>query len=264
MDFYTKIEKNNNIVSNKTPKVSVITVVYNAVDLLERTILNILAQTYPNIEYIIIDGGSKDGSLDIIKKYTNQIDNWISEPDQGLYDAMNKGINMATGSWVWFINAGDMIYSEDTTARIFNEFGTEGDIYYGDTMLVDNLYQEIGLRRLRPPKTLTWKSFQKGMLVCHQSILVSRKLADLYDMKYPHSADFDWVIKALKKTDKIINVNMILSAFLDGGQSKKTIKPSLRERFDSMRIHYGLIPSVIRHVPIAFRFFVFYFRNKRF
>lgn len=250
--------------SNKTPIVSVITVVYNAVDLLERTIVNILAQTYPHIEYIIIDGGSSDGSLDIIHKYSDRIDKWVSEPDNGLYDAMNKGLKAATGDWVWFINAGDLIYSEDTTTRMFNEFGTEGDIYYGDTMLVDNNYQEIGLRRLRPPEKLTWKSFQKGMLVCHQSILVSRDLADMYNLKYPHSADFDWVIKALKKTDKIINTNMILSAFLDGGQSKQTIKPSLRERFDSMRKHYGLIPSVIRHIPIAFRFFNFYLRNKRF
>ncbi|MEA1878546.1 MAG: glycosyltransferase family 2 protein [Bacteroidota bacterium] len=250
--------------SNKAPKVSVITVVYNAVDLLEKTIVNILAQTYPYIEYIIIDGGSSDGSLDIIKKYSNRIDKWVSEPDKGLYDAMNKGLKAASGDWVWFINAGDLIYSEDTTTRMFDEFGTEGAIYYGDTMLVDNSYQEIGLRRLRPPEKLTWKSFQQGMLVCHQSILVSRDLADMYNLKYPHSADFDWVIKALKKTDKIINTNMILSAFLDGGQSKQTIKPSLRERFNSMRIHYGLFPSVIRHIPIAFRFFTFYFKNNRF
>jgi len=251
-------------VSKKPPKVSVITVVYNAVDLLERTIINILAQTYSHIEYIIIDGGSTDGSLDIIKKYADQIDYWISEADNGLYDAMNKGLKAATGDWVWFINAGDLIYSDDTTARIFDKFGTEGDIYYGDTMLVDSRYQEIGLRRLRPPKNLTWKSFQKGMLVCHQSILVSRDLADMFDMRYPHSADFDWLIKALKKTDKIINTNMLLSAFLDGGQSKQTIIPSLQERFDSMRIHYGLIPSIIRHIPIALRFFSFYLRNKRF
>jgi len=251
-------------VSKNSPKISVITVVYNAVDLLERTIVNILAQTYSQIEYIVIDGGSTDGSLDIIKKYSNQIDKWISEPDKGLYDAMNKGISMATGNWVWFINAGDLIYSENTSSKMFDKFGFDGDIYYGDTMLVDDQYQEIGLRRLRPPEKLTWKSFQNGMQVCHQSILVKRNLADMFDMKYPHSADFDWVIKALKKTDNIINTSMILSAFLDGGQSKQTIKPSLRERFDSMCKHYGLIPSVIRHIPISFRFIYFYLRNKRF
>ncbi len=177
--------------SKKSPKVSVITVVYNAVDLLERTIVNILEQTYPHIEYIIIDGGSSDGSTDIIKKYADQIDYWVSEPDNGLYDAMNKGIKAATGDWVWFINAGDLIYSKDTTSKMFDNFGTDGEIYYGDTMLVDDDYNEIGLRRLRPPQKLTWESFQKGMLVCHQSILVSRNLADLFNLKYTHSADFD-------------------------------------------------------------------------
>ncbi len=259
-----KKRKNIEFVSEMPKKVSVITVVYNAVDLLEKTIVNILSQTYQHIEYIIIDGGSTDGSRQIIEKYADQIDKWVSEPDHGLYDAMNKGLKAATGEWVWFINAGDQIYSDDTTARIFEDFGTDADIYYGDTMLVDDEFKEIGLRRLRPPEKLTWKSFQNGMLVCHQSIIVSRVLADQYDSRYPHSADFDWVIKALKKSEKVINTKMLMSAFLDGGQSKKTIKPSLLERFNSMRTHYGLIPSLIRHIPIAFRFLSFYYRNKRF
>lgn len=250
--------------SSSKPKVSVITVVFNAADLLEKTILNILGQSYSNIEYIIIDGGSTDGSLDIIKKHADKIDTWISEPDKGLYDAMNKGLRAASGDLVWFINAGDLIYSENTTEKIFQQNGFDSDIYYGDTMVVDENYEEIGLRRLRPPEKLNWKSFKKGMLVCHQSILVSRKIADQYDSSYPHSADFDWLIKALKKTDKISNTNMILSAFLDGGQSKQTIKPSILERFASMKTHYGLFPSLINHIPIILRFLTFYSRNKRF
>lgn len=246
------------------PVVSIITVVYNAVDVLEGTLLNILEQSYPAIEYLIIDGGSKDGTLEIIEKYKDRIQYWISEPDRGLYDAMNKGLQAATGKWVWFINAGDKIYSKDTTSQIFDRFGSEADIYYGDSMVVGPDYEEIGLRRLRPPEKLDWKSFQKGMLVCHQSILVNRQLADPFDLKYPHSADFDWVIKALKKTDRVINTHLILSAFLDGGQSKQTIKPSLKERFASMRAHYGLFSTLLHHLPIAFRFLAFYLRNKRF
>ncbi len=250
--------------SIQIPKVSVITVVYNAVELLEKTILNILDQTYANIEYIVIDGGSTDGSLDLIKKYADQIDYWISEPDNGLYHAMNKGLNAASGDWVWYINAGDLIYSNDTLSRIFEEHGTQADVYYGDTMVVNTAYEDLGLRRLRPPQQLSWKSFQKGMLVCHQSILVNRQLADPYDLKYSHAADFDWVIKALKKTDKIVNTGMILSRFLDGGQSKQTIKPSLLERFISMRTHYGLFPTLFRHIPIALKFFIYFLRNGRF
>ena len=246
------------------PKVSVITVVYNAVSLLERTILNIRSQTYPNIEFIVIDGASTDGTLEIIKKYEDLIDLWKSEPDEGLYDAMNKGLKAASGDFVWFINAGDLIYSEDTTAMIFEGLESYDDIYYGDTMVVDQEYQEIGLRRLRPPENLNWKSFQKGMLVCHQSILINRTLAELYDLDLPHSADFDWVIKALKKTDRIKNTGQILAAFLDGGQSKQTIKPSLKERFSSMKKHYGLLITLLNHIPIAFRFLTYYLSNRRF
>ena len=246
------------------PKVSVITVVYNAVELLERTIRNIRSQTYPNIEFIIIDGGSTDGTLDIINNYADLISYWISEPDKGLYDAMNKGLKAATGDFVWFINAGDLIYNKDTTALIFENTESIADIYYGDTMIVDQEYNEIGLRRLRPPENLSWKSFQKGMLVCHQSILINRKLAEPYDLDLPHSADFDWVIKALKKTNLIQNTGDILSAFLDGGQSKQTISPSLKERFRAMKNHYGLLISILNHFPIVWRFFTYYLHNKRF
>lgn len=246
------------------PKVSVITVVYNAVDLLERTILNIRSQTYPNIEFIVIDGGSTDGTLEIIKKYEDLIDHWKSEADKGLYDAMNKGLQASSGDFVWFINAGDLIYSENTTAMIFEGAEFIDDIYYGDTMIVDQEYHEIGLRRLRPPENLNWKSFQKGMLVCHQSILINRKLAEPYDLNLPHSADFDWVIKAMKKTDRIKNTKQILAAFLDGGQSKKTIKPSLKERFTSMKNHYGLLRTLLNHIPIGFRFLTYYLANRRF
>ncbi|MBT3749124.1 MAG: glycosyltransferase [Bacteroidetes bacterium] len=243
------------------PKVSIITVVYNAGALLEKTIANVLAQSYANIEYLIIDGASTDTTLEIIRKYEDKIDFWSSEPDTGLYDAMNKGIKAATGDYVWFINAGDTIYKTNTCENIFKPSHKWSDIYYGDTMIVDEAYQEIGLRRLRPPGQLTWKSFQKGMLVCHQSILVKLEIADLFDLKYKHSADFDWVIKALKKTKSIRNTQQVLSAFLDGGQSKHNIKTSLKERFDSMKNHYGLIISILHHIPIAFKFFWFYLRK---
>ena len=257
------------------PKVSVITVVFNARHELEKTLSSIRAQQYPNIEYLIIDGGSKDGTLEIISQNKDLISYWVSEPDKGLYDAMNKGLQAATGDYVWFINAGDQIYSPDTLNNIFDIRQGPGqsptpsdnqyaDIYYGDTMIVDENYSEIGLRRLRPPKNLTWKSFRWGMLVCHQSILVRRNLADLYDLSLPHSADFDWVIKALKKTNRIENTGMILAAFLDGGQSKKTIQPSLTERLRSMASHYGLLPSLLRHIPITIRFFLYVVKNKRF
>lgn len=94
------------------PLISVVTVSYNAVGTIEQTLLSVINQTYPNIEYIIIDGGSTDGTVDIIKKYADEIVYWISEPDKGIYDAMNKGIKKANGEWINFINAGDSYYDK--------------------------------------------------------------------------------------------------------------------------------------------------------
>ena len=99
-------------------KISVITVAYNASRYIETTILSVINQTYSNIEYIIIDGGSTDGTVDIIKKYSNKISYWISEPDKGIYDAMNKGINKATGEWINFMNAGDTFHNPDTLSAV--------------------------------------------------------------------------------------------------------------------------------------------------
>ena len=97
---------------------SIITITYNAVRLVEQTLLNVLSQSYPNIEYIVIDGGSTDGTVDIIKRYESGLAYWVSEPDKGIYDAMNKGLQKATGDYVWFINAGDSLCSSDTVQSV--------------------------------------------------------------------------------------------------------------------------------------------------
>jgi glycosyltransferase involved in cell wall biosynthesis len=268
------------------PVVSIITVVFNGAEMIEKTIQTVLGQTYPSIEYLLIDGGSKDGTIDIIRRYEDRINYWISEPDKGIYDAMNKGLAAATGDYVWFMNAGDLVYREDTLEKIIRR-GMTGEtpgnllkpwplIFYGDTMVVNNQYQEVGLRRLRPPEVLTRKSFQRGMLVCHQAILVARSIAEPFDPQYRHSADYDWVLRAIIKAEGrkqkanpglqpgIINTHQILCAFLDGGHSKQNIVVSLKERFHSMVRHYGWLPTVIRHVPIAVKFFWYWVRKGRF
>ncbi|MCB0642106.1 MAG: glycosyltransferase, partial [Phaeodactylibacter sp.] len=113
---------------NKHPKISVITVVYNAVDLLEDTLLSVLNQTYDNIEYVVVDGASTDGTTEIVHRYKDRIDRWVSEPDKGLYNAMNKGLAMATGDFVWFMNAGDHIYSPDTLEKAVQHYTPETDL----------------------------------------------------------------------------------------------------------------------------------------
>lgn len=248
---------------NNEPIISIITITYNAGETLERTIKSIINQSYANIEYIIIDGKSTDNTVEIIKSYADNVNYWISEPDRGLYHAMNKGIAAATGDYLWFINAGDEIYDTDILKSLFST-KPYADIYYGNTAMTDMDGKIIGDRRLAPPQELTWRSFKKGMLVSHQSIIIKRSIAEYYNLKYRFSADFEWCIQALQKADYVTNTELTLSKFLDGGITKKNIIPGLKERFDIMRRYYGLLPTLLAHIPIALKFTYFYIRNKRF
>ncbi|GHT59027.1 glycosyl transferase [Bacteroidia bacterium] len=256
---------------------SIITVTYNAAQWIERTIQSILSQTCKNIEYIIVDGGSTDGTVDIITNYELRILNFqfISEPDKGLYDAMNKGLKLATGDYVWFINAGDRIHSENTVQEIVNQItpkSPEGDftsqsyarptpplggwgVLYGEAEISDAQGNSLGMRRLKAPEKLTWKSFKMGMLVCHQSFIVKREIAEPYDLQYRYAADIDWCIRCLKKADPILNTHLTLSYFLEAGYSAANRKASLKERYEIMCKYYGKIPTLIRHLWFAVRFY---------
>jgi len=178
----------------------------------------------------------------------------ISEPDNGIYDAMNKGLALATGDYVWFINAGDEIYEPTTLENLVPFFEKNADVIYGDTAMVDESRNVLGLREKRPPKKFTWKSFRMGMLVCHQSILISRNIAPKYDLHYKISADIDWVIRAMKQAKIVCNSHQILSRFLIGGFSKQREKQSWKERFAIMRKHYGLPQTLMFHMFIGVRF----------
>ncbi len=240
------------------PLFSVITVTYNAASLLEETIRSVLNQTYPCIEYIVIDGGSKDGTVNIIERYASGIAYWISEPDKGIYDAMNKGLNHATGDYVWFINAGDTLHTLDTVRQIVERITKKKnlpDIVYGETMIVDQQRVELGLRRLRAPKRLSWKSFRMGMMVCHQSFIAKRSVVSLYDLQYRYSADYDWCIKGLKQAKSVYNTHLILSDFLEGGTTSKQRKASLKERYAIMCKYYGTFVTGLLHGWFALRFY---------
>lgn len=247
----------------KPPVISIITVVYNGADTLEKTFRSVFAQTYPHIEFIVVDGGSKDGTLDLIHRYESRISYWISEPDNGLYDAMNKGIGFSTGDYLWFINSGDEIYAPSTLSTLFATL-PHADVYYGETVVIDSRGNVIGNRRLQPPEHLTWKHFRKGMLVSHQSFIVSRKVVGLYNLRYRFSADFEWCLLALKKSQTICNTHMVLSRFLDGGLTKKNILPGLRERFAIMVQNFGFFPTVVRHLALGIRLLWYIVKHKRF
>ena len=135
---------------NEYPKISIVTVVYNGEETIEETILSVKNLSYSNVEYIIIDGGSTDETLNIIKKYEDKIDYWISEKDNGIYDAMNKGIKKATSEFVIFMNGGDTFFDENVLANIEKDLTNDFDIYYGDNYKV----KENGAKRLKSAVTL--------------------------------------------------------------------------------------------------------------
>lgn len=245
------------------PIISVITVVYNGENHIGRTIESVINQTWGQIEYIIIDGQSTDLTLEVIARYKG-IDQLISEPDGGLYDAMNKGLKVATGDYVWFLNSGDQIYSIDTIEKIFDQQEKMPDVIYGGTMIIDEQQNEIGDRRLKPPDPLTWQSFRQGMVVCHQSIIVRRELAPEYNLEYRLSADIDWAIRATKGAGLILNSKQTLSRFLEGGLTNQNIKAGLKERFRIMSSFYGLIPTILRHFLFGIRLTNFFLKNRRF
>lgn len=237
------------------PKFSIITVTYNAAKVLEDTIQSIVTQTYKNVEYIIIDGRSTDGTLGIINKYRNHIHTVITEPDQGLYDAMNKGIRLATGDYLCFLNAGDCLHEDDTLQLMTHSVTgtTLPDILYGETDIVDSEGHFLHKRRLSAPETLTWKSFKKGMLVCHQAFFVRCDLAEPYDLHYRFSADFDWCIRIMKKAKVLHNTRLTLIDYLNEGMTTQHHKASLKERFRIMTKHYGLINTLAHHAWFVLR-----------
>jgi glycosyltransferase involved in cell wall biosynthesis len=244
------------------PKLSVITIVYNNVKDIERTMLSVLNQTYPNIEYIIIDGASTDGTKDMIYNYKSRLAQFISEPDKGIYDAMNKGLSLATGDYVLFMNSGDEIYGPETVVEVF-ETAASADIYYGETEMFDENWMSLGQRRHHAPPVFNWRSFRYGMNISHQAIYVKRSIAEPFDLQYKYSADIDWIIRAAKKASSIVNTHAYVAKYLVGGISKKKHIASLKERFKIFTKYYGLLPNVINHVFIAINLAQYFVRHRK-
>jgi glycosyltransferase involved in cell wall biosynthesis len=244
------------------PKLSVITVVYNNARDVERTLRSVLNQTYPNIEYIVIDGASTDGTLEIIRRYQDGLAKVVSEKDTGIYDAMNKGLALASGDYVLFMNSGDELYAPDTVEKVFAT-APDADIYYGETEMYNEAWQSIGKRRHSVPEKFTWRSFRFGMTISHQAIYIRRSLTEPYDRQYQLSADIDWILTATKKAKNTVNVPGYVAKYLVGGMSKKRHRESLKERFAIFTKHFGLIPNLFNHVVIAAKLLFYYLRYGR-
>ena len=168
------------------PLISVVTICYNAKNDLEKTILSVLSQTYQDIEYIIIDGGSTDGTVDIIHKYSERLFYWISEPDKGIYDAMNKGMDRATGSWINFMNAGDTFCDNEVIKNIFgyNDL-SDYSVIYGDCYVSK-------LNQLQYLKESSMKKVHVQMPFCHQSSFI-RKTRLRFSIDLKIAADYQMI-----------------------------------------------------------------------
>jgi glycosyltransferase involved in cell wall biosynthesis len=246
---------------DQLPTVSIITVVFNGFDYLEATLQSILSQTYEHVEYIVIDGGSNDGTVDIIQKYATQIAYWISEPDAGIYDAMNKGLRAAKGDYVLFINAGDQLNSNITLSSVFYSLPAGADVIYGETHLIDESGKVLGTRSAlstrKLPEKLKYQDMRYGMAVSHQSFMVKRDMAPSYEASYRCSADIDWVIRALKKSKKTVNAQVVIAKYLVGGFSIRQRRLCWKERFQVYKTHFGLPKTLLAHVWIVLRYVVY-------
>lgn len=210
--YVDNFNKNNN-----TPILSVITVVRNCADIIEDTILSVINQSYSNIEYIIIDGNSSDGTKDIIKKYEDKISFWTSEADTGIYDAMNKGISNANGKFVNFMNAGDVFFNNNI-CQLFADhiLKKQFDVYYGDVIAISDINNsEILL------KAKSINKIYSGMIFCHQSTFI--KLSNLkeipFNLKYNIVADYNQILTLYLKKKTFCYMHNVMAKVLIGGVS---------------------------------------------
>ena len=252
-------------------KITYITITYQAAKVLQRTLDSVLEQDYPEITHLIIDGASTDGTIEMVNDYierSNAAGNGhkvllMSEPDKGIYDAMNKGLRSLDGDYVCFLNAGDFLPASDIVSKIAEQVeklhSRDGSycvipaVLYGDTDIVDGDGNFLHHRRLAPPEKLTWKSFRHGMLVCHQAFYARADfaIATPYNQKYRYSADVDWCIRIMKAATKenvpLLNLHMVVVNYTQEGQTTRHHRESLIERYKVMESHYGHISTFLMH-----------------
>lgn len=233
------------------PLISVITITYNASETLPLTMESVAEQTFKDFEHVVIDGASTDDTISIARKMGTPLLRIISEPDHGLYDAMNKGIKFARGRYLLFLNSGDKFHATDTLQAYADAIERKNpDIIYGDTDIVDIEGKRLGPRHLSAPAILTVDSFSHGMLICHQAFMVRKDIAPLYDTDYRFSADYDWCIRCIKasRAGDRVNLKMVTIDYLADGMTDHNKKASLIERFKIMAAHYGAMKAIASHM----------------
>lgn len=230
------------------PKISIITVCFNAEKYIEQTIKSVIAQKNSEIEYIVIDGASTDKTLNIIRQYESKITRWVSEPDKGIADAMNKGIRLATGDYLLFLNADDYFQAPDAIAVATSWMGECKDIYIYDTIF---LKKKGGIRRHSGVfgKRINFKG------VCHQGVLCRRSLFEkigVFNTSFKVCMDYDFFMRAYRYGATGQYISEVLSVMRDGGISSRQDWPSLKQRFaEEKRVHMENNTSTFMKVAYA-------------
>ena len=230
------------MLSGRNLKVSVITVTLNSRQYIERAIKSLLSQTYGNIEYIIIDGGSTDGTLEILDKYRDKIDFFVSEPDKGLYDAMNKGINHSTGEILYFFNSDDRFYDKNVIKKAVDYFSKKrADFIYGDIL---NDHIDTGTYSYgKYPSFITKRHFIRST-IGHPAAFFRRRCFEkvgVFDIRYRIVSDYEWFLRALFKYYlKQRHINEIISIFQCSGIStdESNKESILREKESIQKLYF--------------------------
>lgn len=233
---------------------SIISISYNNAAGLKATCLSLSElKALPQVEWLVIDGGSADNTDEIIK--ICKPDNYISEKDNGIYDAMNKGLNMATGKYVWFLNAGDTMNNQLGAHKLLNYLSEDKDLLYSETLLTLNgkiLGTRSSLTTRKLPESINRNIWLKGMVIGHQAMIVKKKLAPEYNLKLRHVADYDWAISVTTNTITYIKSEIALACFDSSGHSDLYRRQSNLQRFKVMQMHYGLAKTILAHLRILF------------
>ena len=223
--------------------ISVITISYNSAETIEETILSVLNQSYKDIEYIIIDGGSEDGTLDILKKYKKDFKKMIIEKDRGIYDAMNKGLKHSTGDIVGFLNSDDMFYDKNAVKTIAENFIDQNTLYsYGDLIYVDrkNINQVV---RFWKSSKLQEKDILKSKIPAHPTFYFRRKLIDkigYFDISLKLASDFEYMLRfILKYPDSGKHINKLLIRMRVGGATSKSFKNIFKQNLEIFKAIKG-------------------------
>lgn len=258
------IYKNSNLKKKFDPTlpiISIITVVYNDKLYLEETIFSTINQKYQNIEYIIIDGGSSDGSLDIIKKYQHKINIWISEKDRGIYDAMNKGFKIASGEWINFMNSGDTFVSNDVIHKIHFKNFQRFSMIYGSS----NIFNE-SRKFIKKLDSLICNKVNLTLFgtrtVCHQAIFYNAKIKFHYPMRYFLKGELYSYFEYIKHSPAL-RINFVICNYYLGGAGMINNKLNTKEKWEVLKEQVGFLRYLHLPVHIYSKIRLFFVKNKK-